>query len=143
MSPLTPEFFARTKEKCPEFFQIFEKTMPIMMKYGYIMDSNLADVLDGKEVYYLGMTGSSNYSIVRGLVDEVYKHVFSEDSPYVALYTLSSGPHERDLVEKFQSKGLRVCRFGASEENPDAFIALVSLPENQTAQEVVKLYENV
>lgn len=143
VSPLTPEFFGKTAKNCPEFFQIFEESMPLVMKYGDIKDGDLESVLNGKEVYYLGMTGSRDASIASLLVDDVSKRVFSEDSPYVALYTLSSGHHEKEMVEKFKDKGLQVYHIGVNEHNSNVFIGLVCRQEDPIAQQVVNLYQKV
>lgn len=143
VKPLTTNFFAETQKECPEFFQIFAEAMPLMMKYEKINDADLDNVLNGKQVYYLGMTGSVDTPTLIRLVSEVTQHVFSPHSPFIALYTLSSGNHESDLVQKFQDKGLQVHRFGANAESPHTFIALIHPPENQIAEKVVELYTKI
>ena len=76
ISPLTQEFFEETEKECPEFREIFTETMPLGYKYGTIKDADLESVLDGKEVYYLGMASFEDDGVLSGLVDEVSRHVF-------------------------------------------------------------------
>ncbi len=143
IQPLTQDFFAETQRECPDFFQIFAETMPLMMKYGKIQDADLDKVLDGKQVYYLGMTASVDAPTLSKLANKVSQHVFSANSPFIALYTLSSGNHESDMVQKFQDSDFHVHRFAANAESPHAFIAFIHPPQNECAQKVVDLYNAI
>lgn len=146
VSPLTAEFFAETIRECPVFFEIFSKTMPLVMKYGKITDSDLEKTLNGREVYYLGMTAFRDQEIGTRLAAEIAQQIFAKDKPFSVLYTLSSSGHESQMVQwiasqKMEELNLCLNRVGMNQENPHTYVALIHPFDDPIGKTCVQLYE--
>lgn len=148
VKPLTMEFLETVGSECPSFFQIFRETFPVTTKYQEITDKTLEDVLNGRRLYYLGMTSFSNESAAECLAAAVANHVFSQGKPFAAVYTLSSASHESRMIDiiasqEVENSSLCAIRFGVQSNAPNAFIALVYRDQSPETEKVVKLYSDL
>lgn len=140
--------FAAAMHDCPEFTQIFMKSMPLLEVYKSPRITNYYNQAAEQEpfkVYYLGMTAYRDSNIGALLAECVANDLFTQrevspwqmQSTYQALYSVVSADFEHQFVTavRTQQEGLMVGTYGMEAATNPAYpyIALLYDKENKAA----------